>query len=568
MRFIQTSIVELFSESTKEFKIPVYQRAYSWEKTEWTKFLEDIEEQLNSENNYYYGNLLLEVNENNNEYEIIDGQQRMTTITIFIRALIDVLNVRDDTNIDTKEKEKIYFKNSGIIKLRPVEYDRAFYDSIIVDGDDIYNIDTNSQKRMLQAKTFFYTYLLKRSTDVIQKYLEILEKAYVNCIEFEGKKESSLMFELENNRGKELTNLEKIKSYFMYQIYINSKENETEINIKSVSNIFEKIYLKAKDLSIDEDSVLVYHCNAYINGYSYRSIEDIKNILKSSKDKVEFIIDFVKSLHISFSNMKYLEENSKNKYLNRLKQIGIPSYIYPFLIKGLRYLNEEADRSDLYDIMEKVVFRYKLVNTRADIKSRLNEILLKFYNVNEKCFDEKGNIEWLRKAIYKKFNDTWYWSERNIENYLKGYMFNNKVLKHILYNYENHIQKKGYTLSDIDIESSEIEHISPQTPCIGRGYEVDENGNYSDEFKEIYLNSLGNLMIISKSHNCSIGNCSFDKKLKSYIENPILRQQLEIKEFINGDLENPIWDSKSIQKRSDKILKFVFDRWNLEKITL
>lgn len=118
--------------------------------------MEDIEEQLNSENNYYYGNLLLEVNENNNEYEIIDGQQRMTTITIFIRALIDVLNIRDDTNIDTKEKEKIYFKNYGIIKLRPVEYDRAFYDSIIVDGDDIYNIDTNSQKRMLQANILTY----------------------------------------------------------------------------------------------------------------------------------------------------------------------------------------------------------------------------------------------------------------------------------------------------------------------------------------------------------------------------------------------------------------------------
>jgi hypothetical protein len=73
------------------------------------------------------------------------------------------------------------------------------------------------------------------------------------------------MFELENNRGKDLTNMEKIKSYFMYQMYVYSLPEETEINIENISNIFKKIYLKINDLkNLNEDSILYYHNNAYI----------------------------------------------------------------------------------------------------------------------------------------------------------------------------------------------------------------------------------------------------------------------------------------------------------------
>ena len=60
MQFTQTTILGFFDSSKKNYEIPVYQRAYSWSKPNWTTFLEDLVEQLGGDNSYFYGNILLE----------------------------------------------------------------------------------------------------------------------------------------------------------------------------------------------------------------------------------------------------------------------------------------------------------------------------------------------------------------------------------------------------------------------------------------------------------------------------------------------------------------------------
>lgn len=88
------------------------------------------------------------------------------------------------------------------------------------------------------------------------------------------------------------------------------------------------------------------------------------------------------------------------------------------------------------------------------------------------------------------------------------------------------IQNKGYKIGTAEIENEQIEHITPQTDpqeAIAAGYDVDENNQYSDDFREKFINSLGNLMLISGSHNASIGNKPFSDKLHSCNENPLLK---------------------------------------------
>jgi len=88
--------------------------------------------------------------------------------------------------------------------------------------------------------------------------------------------------------------------------------------------------------------------------------------------------------------------------------------------------------------------------------------------------------------------------------------------------------------------------------------------NGSEDFKTDYLNCLGNLMLISGSHNSSIGNKPFKKKLKSYNENPLLNQQGEIKSFISGTDDKPIWDVEAINKRHKILHKFAVNTWNFD----
>src|SRR5690606_19382588 len=154
-----------------------------------------------------------------------------------------------------------------------------------------------------------------------------------------------------------------------------------------------------------------------------------------------------------------------------------------------------------------------------------NSILLNF----------KGNLTNLVLKVKNQLNETWYWGDNNVKSYLNGAMYENKVLHYLLWQYENSIQNKGYSIKNFSIENEQIEHISPQKPTNGEplesGYDVDENNEYSEEFITNTINSLGNLMLISGSHNASIGNKPFSHKVRSYNQNPLLNQQAEIKDY-------------------------------------
>lgn len=566
MQFSQKTILELFDSSQKTFIIPVYQRAYSWETKEWSVFMNDIIEQIKGDNNYFYGNILLETINPGFEYEVIDGQQRLTTLTIFMRAIFSVISERIEKGekiaIKIKDKEKIYFKNSGNIKLRPVDYDRACFDALIVAGKDNYVTNTPSQNRIKEAKNYFIKELQEEDTKTIIKILDKIEKTKLTCIELQGKKDSALMFELQNNRGKDLTNMEKLKSFFMYQMYVYSTPAETETNIANISNIFKLIYQTINDLKkLNEDSILVYHCNSFLGGgYNY-SIGNIKPIFKAEDEKVEWIKNFVQELHTTFSNIKKFEK-SNDRYAIQLEKLGIPAYIYPFIIKGYKHFGDNKSKlSSLFHILEIVVFRDNLINSRADIYSRLNNVLINF---NE-------DLNALRESFKNRFNDSWYWGDTNVQNYLNGWI-GTRILRYLFWRYEDSIQNRGYKIGSCEIDSEQIEHISPKTPTNGEplttGYEVDENNCYDEEFENKYLNCLGNLMLISGSHNASIGNKPFAEKLNSYMSNPLLKQQAEIKTFISGDINNPKWDKSAITNRHKIIFDFAVKTWGFDNIDL
>jgi len=567
MHFIPNTVLGLFDSSQKSYKIPVYQRAYSWEKKNWKTFLDDLLEQIQGDNNYFFGNLLLEIISKNRKYEIIDGQQRITTLTIFMRSMLNVLksrrNVPELSELFFKEKMNIYLKNGGNIKLRPVEYDRACYDSLIVDNKNNFSIGTPSQKRMKNAKEYFEKELENFETEKILEILKKMEDTELTIIELEGKKDSALMFELENNRGKELTNMEKIKSYFMYQMYVHSTQDEIETNIESISNIFKHVYLIINDLkSTNEDSILIYHNNAYIKGFAYRTLDDVKDEFKKSDNKIDWIKSYIEELHTTFSNIKIFE-NSNDLFAQRLNDLGIPAFIYPFIIKGYKYFEDDDNKlKTLFNLLEKITFRARLINSRANIQERLNAILLSF----------SGDLADLIEKIKNKLNESWYWDDERTKEFLNGAMYNNKVLNYVLWRYENSIQNKGYSIKKFSIENEQIEHISPLNPTNGEpiktGYEVDENNQYSEEFITSKLNCIGNLMLISGSHNASIGNRPFNEKLKTYKSNPLLNQQAEIEKFAKEETSKPVWKSKSIDDRKKKIIDFAIRNWDLDDINI
>ena len=566
MQFNQSTILGLFDSSQKCYEIPVYQRAYSWEERHWKVLLNDLIEHVKGKNDYFFGNLLLEEIIKDKKYEIIDGQQRLTTLTIFMRSILNVLkNKQGDipsNEFNYQKKKSIYLKNDGNIKLRPVEYDRACFDTLIIDNKDEFSISTPSQERIKQAKEYFQKELSSRDTEDVLNILKKVEATNLTTIKLKGKKDSVLMFELENNRGKELTNMEKLKSYFMYQMYVYSLPEETDSNIEYISDIFKSIYSLVNDIKLNEDSILLYHNNAYINGFVYRTLDDVKDKFKKTNDeKIEWIKIYINELLSTFSNIKKFEK-SDDSFALRLIELKMPAFIYPFIIKGYKFFGDDSSKlSTLFHILEIVTFKDRLISTRAKMVDRLNDILLSF----------KSDLSLLCRKLKNKFNDSEYWDNTKIHLCLND-MSKNNITNYILWRYEDSLQGAGYNIKVMEIENEEIEHISPKTPTNGEpietGYEVNENNQYSEDFILDDLHSIGNLMLISKKHNASIGNKPFAEKLSTYKENPLLKQQAEIKEFADDENAKPVWKRSSISKRRRKIRRFVLENWDFDSVKI
>ena len=575
--------IKTFFEGSKQYAIPVYQRAYSWEEKQWDEFLEDLKEATKSDNHYFFGNVLLEKS-NNEVSDIIDGQQRVTTIIIFARALCNELQNRAKTetlksNMSNKEfiqyiKED-YLINRNKPKLEAVEYDRDYFRDFIIKGDSAkHEPQTPSQERIKNAKEFFEKKLKDTknfSTDNLLAIFEAMEKAELIQITFKEKKDSVLMFELQNNRGKNLTNMEKLKSYLAYQIYTYCGE-EAENKLDDITKVFESIYRLLRDIETDEDSILNYFNISKSNfGFTYRENDNTKNYkmelknIKMPKEKIAWIDEYVKELKNAFVDFKEFEK-SQSIYGIYLRHLDVKP-IYPLVIKAYRLFRDDKETLEqVFKALEIIAFRHKLTKRGADLASRLNSVI--------KDFDSISNlVNGLKKVCGE---EEWYWGNNEIinnslviayRNYEKDQDKKKSALPYLLMRYENALRSKdaktsGYKFTLEDIESLQIEHIAPQTETIDKSGKRKASGycNYDKEFDELYINCIGNLLLIAGSHNASIGNEPFNKKLESYETSP-LAQHREVKNFV---VNKGMWDKDAIDKRHEVLENFVLETWSFK----
>ena len=318
--------IKEFFQGEKQYSIPVYQRAYSWEEGNWKVFLEDLQEATKGDNHYFFGNVLLEKSkEDTLKIDIIDGQQRISTIVIFSRALVNVLESRaKKERLDTEiENEKFleYIKDDYLsfrskAKLKAVEYDRDYFENLIIKNETTHEPQTPSQERIKKAKEFFEKALDKENTEVILKMFKAMQNAEILSIPFTNKKDSVLMFELQNNRGKALTDMEKLKSYFAYQIYTYCSKEESEQKLNEITNIFKEIYRIINDIKkIDEDDILRYfNISKSMFGFNYRENDEKLNYKKELKgqedeNKTAWIENYMKELKEAFVDFKEFQRN-------------------------------------------------------------------------------------------------------------------------------------------------------------------------------------------------------------------------------------------------------------------
>lgn len=541
--------------------VPNYQRAYSWDKDKQVKqFLIDLDDYIDSGSTtpYYFGHFLFE-KKSEDLYNIIDGQQRLTTIEIFLSSVFKRLaSIRPLTEDEKETKEDVIKRNSKY-RFSTVEYDNPFFKDYVIDQKAISreSLETLSAIRIMEAFDYFEDELKSKDEISCIKYIEcITNSACTTHIVNEGA-EAIQMFIFQNNRGKDPTKLEIVKAQFMYEIWIsNINQEEKSEKIKELQERFEHIYksISVIENNLSEDDVLLYALRVYFNTFNIDvSMERIEKELKDKNNAINFIMNFTLELENSFESLKPFFTEKKIYEIYSLAILG-KTQMMPFVIKSYKYKISDEDKARLFAELESLVIRHRIIGTRAHLEDRINEVYVEFTEKNKDISQIIDHIRWIKKEADE--NNWWwyYWSDAKFKEALQGAL-DHKIAKHILWKYENYLisqEKQGYGFMQMDqIASPELEHIAPTTPSdgtpIAKGY-----CEYDEEFKNMYLDCIGNYLLISKSHNCSIGNVSFADKLSSY---NVLAQQREIKEIAKDK-----WDKDAIKKRHDKIVKFVVEK--------
>ena len=226
------------------FDIPVYQRNYAWER----KHLEDLWEDLyflDPSKKHYFGTVLLKDSgkiaqttlTRLKRFDIIDGQQRLTTILILLREVISQLKVISDGDLkgEVDALEKNYLKDGGHYKLNPLGTDGEFFHHVVIDDNEFLEDDseTPSQRRLAYAKTFFRERLIEekeRQSSEYQAFLVQLKQKVddLQLIQYQVTSDADAIriFETVNDRGRPLSNLEKTKSFLMHTSYLGMEDED------------------------------------------------------------------------------------------------------------------------------------------------------------------------------------------------------------------------------------------------------------------------------------------------------------------------------------------------------
>lgn len=521
-----TTIRRVF-DSSVIFNIPIYQRAYSWEKEKQLKdFFNDILTQ-HPDKKYFLGTYLFHVREEQGDFQIIDvidGQQRLTTFVIFMKELIDRL-IQSGASEVSERTRRIYLKDGDVYKIKLSNEDSSFLHQHILEDHPVTGtgLQTPSQRLLLSAKQFFKDSLQNCDLNTLNKLYQTAVQAEVLLYVVEEIQAATQIFELLNDRGKRLTDLESLKSFLMHNIGIVSEHPNQMIT--DIQHQFAEIYRMIERHQLNDDDVLRYHTLAFEKEFELTAKEYIKKKVAERmgagqyEEAKQLMISYARNLKRSFELFVSILKNEDNvQALRDLTMIGRVAPFYPYLM----YAKHESNREFVRLAQALVKFNFRAV--LANLRSNAGESYM------QTAHKEGRN---LADRIEQFCAENWWNMNRRAKDNLKYSSqyesMNRNLVKYILFKYENHLRLiKGFPplelehyFNDSAREKLSIEHITAQRV---RGITLDE------DFHENYMHNLGNLVIDTAASNSSKGNKMPDQKLSAYLRAPIMSQN-EIDDF-------------------------------------
>jgi len=565
--FLETKTISLgeLLGNGKTYKVPPYQRDYSWDEEKWEDLFLDINDLENSKHPHYMGAIVLQTS-NNKQYTIIDGQQRIATLSIFIIAIIKLLKDLVEQGIDKDENQRRvdYFSRTFLGNIEPKQLfitsklelnsiNDSFFSAYIVQlrtpAKAILIKEDNSNKLLLKAYDYFYQKLKEKLKNKdgkeIDSYLSdfVADKIKFIQISVEDELGAYTLFETLNARGVELTSTDLLKNYLFSLVGDGTTRGGGYKVLLSDWNMISNV-VGTKDFPnflryfINSKKALVRHNNLY---------KEVKKTI-SNHEQVFAMVEELKelaSVYVAFKNpsdelwASFGKFKELKTYFEELKLFGVSQQV-PLLLSVYRHFDEN-EFVRVVRICSVISFRYATIG-----KLNPNE-MERVYN---KCAIKVANKELTNSREVFENLKTIYVDDEAFENSFSSISIDigkRKLIKYILISIENQKAGQDYGYDESD---ATIEHILPQNIDLDSQWAE----NFSDDERENLTSRLGNYLLLEVNKNKDIGNKYFDEKKEVYKTSKYL---------MTNSFNYSQWNIDNIKQHQKEFAKIAKGVWRL-----
>ena len=554
-------MVRFLNGNDKKFVIPVYQRAYSWKKGDCELLLSDLESVYEKgSQTHFFGSIVYVANNlaGYTEYIIIDGQQRITTVSLLLLAIRNYLtnSPREGVSINTKKITTAYLtdeyaEDEKKLKLKLIEGDDYAYDQLISNSKPVEGslITANYQ--------LFYDAVASMTDEQLSGLYDAIMKLEIVHVSLEPSKgdDPQLVFESLNSTGQKLLEGDKIRNYVLMNMTSDMQEKfykkyweplENTITKNDVDK-FIRYFLSVKNHELASDKNIYFE----FKSYAIRQRNDAEAILQDMLMYAEFykIIKTASGI-----------DNSYNAVLARINKLEINMTIP--LMFDLFAANKEGrisveELTECFQILESYLVRRIICGLSTNALNKLFVgLALEIDKYTSK--DHIQYVEAFKYAILSKRGKSRFPNDHDFRDKFSTYeLYNAKpyVKKYILERLENWNNREQVAVEEqIDNGTLTIEHIMPQT--------------LTDEWKEVlgdswelvhtkYIDTPGNLTL--SAYNSDYSNLSFQKK-KNMPEKGFIHSKLQLNAYLKK-LDK--WDEEEIVKRAEALFERALQIWSI-----
>lgn len=551
-------------------EIPFFQRAYVWGEEQWERLLEDMEHVSQSNKPYFLGSVILKQQPTNtgnkvgDKRTLIDGQQRLTTLSVFFKVLS--LKTGDDYEFNRM------FKLRDLIAVQHNHNDIDAYEAIM-NLKELNDISVNDN--ITKAYKYFKDNLDTDKLDINN----ILAKILFVGIDLDENEDEQQIFDTINSLGVKLTTAELLKNYFF---------NRDEISTYDTywKNVFEKDDETKSywDREITTGRLKRAFIDLFFFSYLQIKIQD-KNINVKTEDKIEF--SKVEQLFESYKSfIKNYLNNDKKSILAEIKDYALlfqenfdydiieseltevsgierinavifgldTSTLIPYVLYVLKNVANDNDRNQLFDFIETYIMRRMVVHANTKNYNQLFTDRL----INNRILSKEQFVEFLEGQADKvNFLPT----DEELKVGFDKQVLTNKQAAGILYFIESKIRNRVKQSTQLlGINKYSLEHLMPKKWENNWGKLSNQDDKTRRNRK---LLTLGNLTIITQSLNASLRDANWTVKRKGKGDKHGLNTYSAGLETISQYLTLDEWNEQTIENRAEFLTEKAKEVWKV-----